>query len=244
MTIGILFKVMHWPGANILIISSLAIFTFVFIPIYFFSRYRNPETKFNAIIHSTFMIAAAGLLFSLINLKTSHNVTASVESMDLFQDSNLEQLKENNAALYAEISHDSSKELEKFQEITAQLLKRMRDIKANLIAQSNKIPIEKAENMTLADVQHPNDMRVIHEHFEEAKGELSYDGFKEAVQQYNDGISDFDAANVIRPVDIEELQMTHTMLSVVLNELVDIEIQVLANENSYLSLSKGLVAKN
>ena len=67
-TIGVLFKIMHWPYANIMMFSSLLVFMLVFIPIYFIVKYKNPETKFNAIIHTTFMVGAAGMLFALINL--------------------------------------------------------------------------------------------------------------------------------------------------------------------------------
>ena len=84
-SIGILFKLMHWPTANIIIVSCLAIFAFVFIPIYFINNYKNPETKFNAIINTTFMIAAAGMIFALINLGYSkkyldkHNASIQTE---------------------------------------------------------------------------------------------------------------------------------------------------------------------
>jgi len=67
-TIGVLFKIMHWPGANMLMISSLLLFVVIFIPTYFIINYRNPDTKFNSIIHTTFMVGAAGMLFALINL--------------------------------------------------------------------------------------------------------------------------------------------------------------------------------
>lgn len=70
-TIGVLFKIMHWPYANILMFSSLLVFMIVFIPIYFIINYRNPDTKFNTIINTTFMIGAAGMLFALINLSPS-----------------------------------------------------------------------------------------------------------------------------------------------------------------------------
>lgn len=67
-TIGVLFKIMHWPWANIIMFSSLLVFMIVFIPIYFFVKYKDPESKFNAIINTTFMVGAAGMLFALINL--------------------------------------------------------------------------------------------------------------------------------------------------------------------------------
>lgn len=71
-TIGVLFKIMHWPSANILLMSSLIVFMLVFIPIYFIIKYREPESKFNAIINTTFMVGAAGMLFALVNLGYSH----------------------------------------------------------------------------------------------------------------------------------------------------------------------------
>ncbi len=70
-SIGILFKLMHWPNANYIIFSCLSIFSLVFIPIYFISNYKNPETKFNAIINTTFMIASVGMIFALLNLGNS-----------------------------------------------------------------------------------------------------------------------------------------------------------------------------
>ncbi len=72
-TIGVLFKIMHWPFANVLMFSSLLVFMIVFIPIYFIINYRNPETKFNTIINTTFMIGAAGMLFALTNLSRSND---------------------------------------------------------------------------------------------------------------------------------------------------------------------------
>ena len=65
-TIGILFKIMHWPYANILMLSSLIAFTVIFIPTYFIIKYKDPESKFNAIINTTFMIGAVGMLFALM----------------------------------------------------------------------------------------------------------------------------------------------------------------------------------
>lgn len=72
-TIGVLCKIMHWPFANILMFSSLLVFMIVFIPIYFIINYRNPETKFNTIINTTFMIGAAGMLFALTNLSRNND---------------------------------------------------------------------------------------------------------------------------------------------------------------------------
>lgn len=65
-SMGILFKVMHWPYANIMMSSSLAILLLLFLPFYFFSGIRNPETKVNTIVSTILLISASGLLFTLM----------------------------------------------------------------------------------------------------------------------------------------------------------------------------------
>lgn len=88
-SIGILFKLMHWPTANIIIISCLTIFTFVYIPIYFVNNYKNPDTKFNTIINTTFMIAAIGMIFSLLNLGYSQKYLEKMKKLEQIEKINL-----------------------------------------------------------------------------------------------------------------------------------------------------------
>ncbi|MBL1281387.1 MAG: hypothetical protein COA33_014000 [Fluviicola sp.] len=96
---GLLFKVMHWPLANILFQGSLAVFGLVFIPLYFFIKTRNPETKFNAIINTTFMVAAAGMLFTLLQLRPSHHTENKEKMMIETQSFVMQQLKNTNKQL-------------------------------------------------------------------------------------------------------------------------------------------------
>ena len=65
-SLGILFKIMHWPYANIMMTSSLTILLLVFLPFYFFSGIRNPETKVNTIVSYILLISASGLLLTLM----------------------------------------------------------------------------------------------------------------------------------------------------------------------------------
>jgi hypothetical protein len=65
-SLGILFKIMHWPYANVMMNSSLAILLLLFLPFYFFSGIRNPETKVNTIVSSILFVSAAGLLLTLM----------------------------------------------------------------------------------------------------------------------------------------------------------------------------------
>ncbi len=76
-SLGFLFKLMHWPGANILMLTGLVSFTFVYVPLYFFTRVRRPELRFNTTVNSVLMMACGGLLFAMYNLGYSTKVEES-----------------------------------------------------------------------------------------------------------------------------------------------------------------------
>lgn len=71
-SVGFLFKIMHWPFANVLIFWGLIAFLFAYIPMYFVTRIRRPELKFNTIVNTVLMMATGGLLFSMYNMGYSH----------------------------------------------------------------------------------------------------------------------------------------------------------------------------
>jgi hypothetical protein len=62
----VLFKLMHWPGANILGISAIGMMLLLFLPVYFFTGIRNAETKMNSIVTAILIVAGSGLLMSLV----------------------------------------------------------------------------------------------------------------------------------------------------------------------------------
>ena len=77
---GITFKVMHWPGANILINLSIAICCLVFLPLHFVRAYQQPDNKwFNStIIISIFTGVLA--LYVMTNRSDSMDMLAANET--------------------------------------------------------------------------------------------------------------------------------------------------------------------
>jgi hypothetical protein len=72
-SLSILFKVMHWPYANMMGICALTIMVAVFLPVYFFSGIRNPESRVNTITSSILIVLGCGLLLTLIRTpRSSH----------------------------------------------------------------------------------------------------------------------------------------------------------------------------
>ena len=71
--ISTMFKIMHWPGAGLLWFIGLGVLFFLFLPLYFFTGIRNPDTKLNTILSSIMILIAGGLLFTLTNTSNSDN---------------------------------------------------------------------------------------------------------------------------------------------------------------------------
>lgn len=96
-----LFKVMHWPGANMMWITSLGILFFLFLPIYFFSGFRNPDTKTNTVISSILILTAGGLLFTLTNLRSSRWTEETAYNSDEQLRTSYDYLSAENSSFYS-----------------------------------------------------------------------------------------------------------------------------------------------
>lgn len=64
-----LFKVFHWPGANMIWFFTLGLFSLVFIPLYFFNGIKNEANKVNTITTTLILIIVAGVFFLQTSLK-------------------------------------------------------------------------------------------------------------------------------------------------------------------------------
>lgn len=80
--VSTLFKIMHWPGAHMLWLVCLGELFFLFLPVFFFSGIRNPETKLNTILSSIMILVAGGLLFTLTVLQSGKNGLESLRIAD------------------------------------------------------------------------------------------------------------------------------------------------------------------
>jgi hypothetical protein len=72
--LSVLFKIMHWPGANTLNFLVILLLLFVFIPLYFFTGIRNPDTKTNTIVTTILLIGVGGMLFAMTSIRSSKQI--------------------------------------------------------------------------------------------------------------------------------------------------------------------------
>lgn len=104
------FKLMYWPGANIMMGSSLLLLLFVFVPVYLLTGLRNPVTKVNTLVNAILIIAGSGLLMSLsTNNKNSvpRSVMTGVVGIHERLLDNLEKARQQNKVLSQAIVADS-----------------------------------------------------------------------------------------------------------------------------------------
>jgi hypothetical protein len=128
-SLATLFKIMHWPGANIMWLSSLGFLFFIFLPLFFFSGIRKKETKLNTIISSVLILVAIGLLFGLTQLRSSKWTDFQENQTDV----QLIQLTEL-ADLHATDTMPASDELKRK---ANELINQIRELKKGLILNIN-----------------------------------------------------------------------------------------------------------
>jgi hypothetical protein len=79
LTLGLLFKIQHWPGAGVMLFFSLILFFAVFIPLYT-RRFAKADYVDNRFIFIIFAVGMIAILTTLISIKTSEDVMKEYEA--------------------------------------------------------------------------------------------------------------------------------------------------------------------
>jgi hypothetical protein len=230
--LGIVFKVFHWPYANFGMRWSVTLFLFGYIPLYYFTRIRRPETKFNTTINMVLMMACGGMMYALFNLHPSTGVQESVNASYDFMQQHTIQVSRANEALHAKKAPYLTSN--RFHQSSINLYQKIDSIKAFLIASTDKIPLEKAKQISLSDVQGVNDNVSLRNMFENSSNEYSLYALEREINAYNELVAELFPSNQEKLIAINQLQFRNTILSVVLYQLSQIQWQVVSSENSYL----------
>jgi hypothetical protein len=112
---SILFKIMHWPGANELGLGAVGIMVLLFLPIYFITGIRNPENKVNTVVSSVLIIAGCGLFLTLARSPKAtqfyqQSITNQLVRSELILQNELQMVKRLNAT-DSSYSHSLSKQI-------------------------------------------------------------------------------------------------------------------------------------
>jgi hypothetical protein len=150
--IGILFKIMHWPGANIALTFSVLLTVAVFVPILVTHAIRDKENQLQNFSILIFILAMMAVNIMVFALKVSKNVLNSmvVNAMDNMATS--EMIGSNNALWLesfqndkAELIAQKTQSLDQLLQLTmVNILKATHEDNHSAVAGGNTIDLKKA----------------------------------------------------------------------------------------------------
>jgi hypothetical protein len=210
-SLGILFKVMHWPGANMMGLVAVFIIVILFLPIYFFSGIRNPDTKVNTVVSSVLIIMGCGLFFTLVNLRPSIQVRNTIAFINQQVENTYSYLSEHNANTYNAFAADTTRDLKKYAEINKQgteLCNTIEALKLNLIQFAEGIPVKKVD---YSELSQPDNYDIpsafMFDNKGVAKKELS--DLKKQLASFNESAKSDFKVNSYRLIDLSDRPSVH-----------------------------------
>lgn len=149
---GILFKILHWPYAQILTISGGVLMLLGYLPIYFLNFYKQSTDKLNATATVIFIIAGSALFITQAGGGLPREVSDSFWRGVVDTESLLKTVEKENKNVYAGLVSDTilkKATLKTLQTNTDQLMQYIDNMKYFLIAKAEETSVESAKKMDL-----------------------------------------------------------------------------------------------
>ncbi|MCB0429756.1 MAG: hypothetical protein H6585_07615 [Flavobacteriales bacterium] len=237
-SMGVMFKLMHWPFANILMQGSLGALILVYAPLYLTTRLREPEKRFNAIVSSVLMLAGGGMLLGLTNTHLSYNVTEGLYQAHHVLDQQQKQLAASNNLLYTKTNNNES--VRQMREASDALYNFLDDIKAQLISTAEDIPVADAAKLDLLQMHHPENTSAVKMVYLQNDGPYSVEKLREQVKSYNRSMSTYFDADDFVILNEEDVPSALTLVPILCHHLTQLQMQVEANELAFLNRNMAL----
>ena len=106
--LGILFKIMHWPFASLLMNMGGVLLILIFLPLYIYNGAKTKQLKTRTIVPIIVAVAGFSLMFSLVRLQSSTNVRNSRANYANNISQNIESTVTLNEMLVAKLMSDST----------------------------------------------------------------------------------------------------------------------------------------
>ena len=174
---GILFKIMHWPLANILMNVGGGLLILLFLPLYIYNGFKTNNLKTSTIVPVVVAIAGFSLMFSLVKLRNSQAVRTSILNMQYTINDDLLSSNNTNKSLVALIEQDSVSD-EAFQKINDMALS------INKISSELSFDIAKSYHTELSDEEIKTILKNNYTLISDDLGDLS------SIRKEKDGLGD------------------------------------------------------
>jgi hypothetical protein len=94
MFMGVLFKMMHWPGASIMLVLGILFFIFPTLILYVIYQFKHKQRKFSEFWKFVFLAVLAGVFILFWGVSVSRNILTSflnIEDVTICTNKNLEE---------------------------------------------------------------------------------------------------------------------------------------------------------
>jgi hypothetical protein len=157
---GILFRIMHWPGARMVTITGAVLLVLGYLPVYILSVYKNTTDKINATATVILIIAGVGLLVSESGSGIPRTTSDSFWRGVTENEQTLLQMQKTNQLLYQKsISANTGMDSFAINNIkilhtnAEQVITYINDMKLYLIAACDDFTEEQAKSVKLDDLR-------------------------------------------------------------------------------------------
>lgn len=157
--IGILFRILHWPGARTIIITGCCLLILGYLPIYILSIYKNTTNKINATATIILIIAGVGLFVTEsgtgLSRATSDSFWRGVVESDELLKHNIELNRQCFELKLTQQSNDSLKvlKLKQLQSAFENLMQYTTDMKAYMVSITEGVSQEQAKTINLDNLR-------------------------------------------------------------------------------------------
>jgi Ca2+/Na+ antiporter len=155
-TVGSLFKIMHWPGASVLLMVGMGTLAFIYVPVYFYKKYQVSANKPITFSASLVAMTCLILVFALTRVNNSKNYDFGLTLIDAQLRTSVENTSNNNL-LYAQLENESK--ASDIRNAASAAISQLRLTRASIIASVDNISVEEASTMKLSDVRNSSDFR-------------------------------------------------------------------------------------
>lgn len=135
--LGSLFKIMHWPGANWMLVFGITFPVIVFLPVYIYFQAKEKEKSLMNFMYVMFLLVFLGVMSALLAVNPQKEVITDVVRITYLTD-NKDYLDLKKEILVKSAQKNRNSDVESVQQKTAILLHFVNDLKIDLIRVSNE----------------------------------------------------------------------------------------------------------
>ena len=151
--IGAMFKIMHWPGAGLMMIIGIPVPIVVFLPVYLYYHYKEKEESLTNFMYIMFFLVYLSVMSSMLSITIARDVLENAVSINTIMDNS--PYYELKRGLFIQNGGNKEK-AEQIQDKTNELLSYIDKLKKELIlvaSEKNQPAIIQGNTINMWDLE-------------------------------------------------------------------------------------------